>query len=82
MKNSDPVPIRQLWILFFVLGVVMLNFPFIQIFNQDLFVFGFPLLFLYLFIGWPVSIFVVYLFTRQLNKEDNSGSPEDGKERE
>ena len=80
MKNSDPVPIRQVWVLCFILGVVMLNFPFIQIFNRDSLVFGFPILFLYLIVGWPASIFVIYLFTRQLGGGDKTEAPDDTKE--
>jgi len=82
MKRTDPVPIRQIWVLCFFLGLVMLNFPFIQIFNQSSTVFGFPILFLYLFIGWPMSIFVIYLFTRQLDKGDKTEGSESNKERE
>lgn len=55
--------IREAWIIFFIMGIIMMNFPFLHIFNKADTIFGFPLFFLYIFIGWAVSIFVIYLFT-------------------
>ena len=55
--------LRESWIIFFIMGIIMLNFPFINIFNKSETLFGFPLLFLYFTVGWAVSIFVTYLFT-------------------
>jgi len=66
MKNHNPIRLREAWVLCFLLGVVMLNYPFLQIFNKETLVFGIPLLFLYFFIGWPLSIFVIYLFVKHL----------------
>jgi len=49
-------------------------------------VFGIPLTILYFFIGWPVSIFVIYLFSIYLghdsaqdssNNDQQSGSDEE-----
>jgi hypothetical protein len=54
--------LRESWFIFFIMGIIMMNFPFLNIFNKSVDLFGFPLLFLYLFIGWAVSIFVIYLF--------------------
>ena len=51
------------WVIFFIMGIIMMNFPFLHIFNKSRTIFGFPLVFLYFFIGWAVSIFVIYLFT-------------------
>ena len=56
--------LRESWVIFFIMGIIMMNFPFVHIFNKADILFGFPLMFLYLFIGWAVSIFVIYLFTR------------------
>ncbi len=71
---------KEAWVIFFVLGVIMLNFPFIHIFNKDTTVLGFPLLILYFFIGWPTSILVVYLFARRIENasKDQSGSNQGG----
>lgn len=55
--------LRESWVIFFILGVILINFPFLQIFNRSVTIFGFPLMFIYLFAGWGVSIFIIYLFT-------------------
>ncbi len=71
---------KQAWVIFFILGIIMLNFPFIHIFNKDTTFLGFPLLILYLFIGWPTSILVVYLFARKIDNAsgDQSGPGQGG----
>lgn len=66
--------LRESWIIFFIMGIIMLNFPFLHIFNKSDTLFGFPLMFLYLMVGWAVSIFIIYLFTlaiRQTNDVHN-----------
>ncbi|MCM2263661.1 MAG: hypothetical protein NDI73_00555 [Desulfuromonadales bacterium] len=81
MPAKNPLHLREAWVIFFVLGLVMLNFPFLHIFNKDVQVFGTPLIILYLMVGWPVSILVVYLFSRLLANaspeadDDNSPPP-------
>jgi len=60
--------LRESWVIFFILGIIMLNFPFLHIFNKSDTLFGFPLLFIYFTIGWAVSIFVIYLFTLAVNQ--------------
>ena len=74
--------LRESWVIFFILGIVMMNFPFLSIFNKPDTVFGIPLLYLYLYVGWLVSIIVILLFTRVINdtpgKESNQPrKPED-----
>ena len=59
--------LRESWVIFFILGVIMLNYPFIQIFNKPLRVAGIPMLYLYFIGGWAVSIFVIYLFSRAID---------------
>lgn len=54
--------LQETWLIFFVLGNVMLNFPFLRIFNRSSTIFGFPLTYLYFTIGWAISIGVIYLF--------------------
>lgn len=56
--------LRESWIIFFILGIIMLTFPFMQIFNKPVTLFGYPLMLLYLTVGWAFSIFVIYLFMR------------------
>jgi len=54
---------RESWVILFVVGFIIMNFPFLHIFNKPYTIFGYPLMFLYFYLGWAVSIFVVYLFT-------------------
>ena len=71
--------LRESWIIFFVLGAIMMNYPFISIFNKPVQIFNIPLLYLYLQIGWGVSIFVIWLFNKANDLSDTSnGSPEEG----
>jgi hypothetical protein len=64
--------LRESWVIFFIMGIIMLNFPFLHIFNKSDTLFGFPLLFLYLTIGWAISIFVIYLFTLAVNQNNTA----------
>ena len=68
--------LKESWVIFFILGIIMMNYPFISIFNKPVTFLGIPLLYLYLQIGWAVSIFVVYLFIRALSlpsQQDDEG---------
>lgn len=64
--------LRESWIIFFILGIIMMTFPFLHIFNKPTTLFGFPLMFLYLMIGWAVSIFVIYLFMRAYSSHNHN----------
>lgn len=57
------LPLHDTWGVFFTLGVVLLNFPFLGIFNKPAVISGFPLLFIYLFLGWVLSIVIIFLFS-------------------
>ena len=75
MKSERKLPLRDAWLIWFILGMVMLNYPFLHIFNKDVLIYGIPLTVLYFYIGWPVSIFVIYLFSIYLvrsNPERNT----------
>ncbi|MFK5925657.1 MAG: hypothetical protein QM483_03405 [Desulfuromusa sp.] len=74
MKEPQRNSIREAWILCLILGVVMINFPFIHIFNTTGLLFGIPELVLYFFIGWPISIAVIWLFVRYLEKDSQNSS--------
>lgn len=65
--------LRESWIIFFILGNVMINFPFLKIFNQPISILGYPLLFLYFTAGWAISIGVIYLFTQTIEPDQQSG---------
>jgi hypothetical protein len=58
--------LRQLWLVAFVVGALMINYPFLHIFNRVSFLGGYPLLFLYFVVGWSASIAVIALYARAL----------------
>jgi len=66
---------RESWVIFFVMGFIMMNFPFLRIFNKPETIFGYPLMFLYFYLGWAVSIFIIYLFTLAVSQPPDK-SPE------
>lgn len=63
--------LKETWVVFFMLGLIMLNFPFIHIFDTQRQFFGIPLLFLYLILGWMISICVIYLFVKAIDLPDD-----------
>ncbi|MFO7577894.1 MAG: hypothetical protein R6W66_09235 [Pelovirga sp.] len=71
MKDNPRSSMREAWILCLILGMVMINFPFIHIFAGDDWFFSIPLIVLYFGVGWPLSIAVIWLFVRQLEKENH-----------
>jgi hypothetical protein len=77
-KLLQRLQLRESWVIFFIMGIIMLNFPYLHIFNKSDTLFGFPLLFLYFTVGWAASIFVIYLFTLAVNH--NNSTPHEKKE--
>ena len=69
--------LRESWVIFFILGIIMMNYPFIHIFNKPDRFFAVPLLLLYLQGGWLVSIAVIYLFTRAIPPDDQDDRKEE-----
>ena len=65
--------LKDTWVVCFVLGLIMMNYPFISIFNKATLPFGIPLLYLYLLAGWVFSIFIVYLFSRAARHDSENG---------
>lgn len=59
--------LRESWVVFFILGFIMMNYPFINIFNKHYEVCDIPLLLLYLYCCWAVSIIVIYLLVSTIN---------------
>ncbi|GAB4304198.1 MAG: hypothetical protein Fur0034_20900 [Desulfuromonadia bacterium] len=77
---SKSLTSTESWVIFFLLGIIMMNYPFITIFDKEVMVAGFPLLFAYLTGGWLVSIFVIYIFVQSSARETPSAhSKEQGK---
>ncbi len=50
---------------FGILGLLLLSYPLLQIFNFDIFVIGVPLLFFYIFGVWIMAIIGLYAVSRQ-----------------
>jgi hypothetical protein len=63
--------LKESWVIFFILGIIMMDYPFISIFNKEISLFGFPLLYLYLMAGWFISIVVIVLFTKAIDYRDD-----------
>jgi len=76
MKEPRESSIREAWVLCLILGLVMINFPFIHIFNTAQPIFGIPKLVLYFFIGWPASIVVIAVFVHY-SKKHQQETPDD-----
>lgn len=70
MQDPQGNTTKEAWTIFLVLGVIMINFPFIHIFNNDLQILGIPSLVLYFFIGWPASILVIRFFIYLMEREE------------
>lgn len=64
MFQLSATGLRQLWLAVFILGSALINFPFIGIFDRDLMIGGFPLLYVYFLFGWSASIFGIYVYCR------------------
>ena len=71
-KLRKHLRLKESWVIFFILGIIMMNYPFIHIFNKPETLFGFPLLYLYLQAGWAISIFVIYLFIKATGSDDDN----------
>ena len=80
MKDPQGNPIREAWNLCLILGVIMMNFPFIHIFSNEDLIFSIPTLVLYFFIGWPASILVIWFFARLNGSETEKSNDETGRE--
>lgn len=67
--------LTEIWVIFFILGIIMMNYPFVHIFYKPRQIFGIPAFFLYLYLGWLISICVIYLFVKatDLNEGKNKG---------
>lgn len=60
-----------------VAGVILLNFPFLSVFNVNRLVFGIPVLYLYLFSVWILIIGVKAVVLRQRLGEPSTDKPGD-----
>jgi Na+-driven multidrug efflux pump len=72
IQITHRMQLRESWLIFFILGIIMMTFPFLHIFNKPVLLFGLPLLFLYFTAGWVISIIVIYLFMLANRNESKS----------
>ena len=68
---------KEWWVVFFILGFFLINYPIIHIFNKDFRIFGYPAFFLYLMCGWFCSIMVIFLYVYLSTEQEKrrSGQP-------
>jgi len=78
MKEPQRNSLREAWILCLILGLIMINFPFIHIFNTRDMIFGIPILTLYFFVGWPISIAVIWFFVHFIDTNSQNSSNLEG----
>lgn len=74
VKLIHCLSLKESWVIFFVLGIVMMNYPFLGIFNKAANFFNIPLLYLYFYTGWLVSIVVIFIFTRVIRNHPTNGN--------
>jgi hypothetical protein len=70
--------LKDAWVIFFILGVILMNYPFIKIFSEASSLFNIPALYLYLQFGWLISISVIYLFVKALDMTDEQDHEGEG----
>ena len=54
----------------FLLGFILFNYPILSIFNLEIFWFGIPMLYLYMFTAWFLLILLIGFVTRVTNFRD------------
>lgn len=50
--------------------VCLLNFPILSLFNKAVFIFGMPLVYVYVFCVWTIGIIIIALIAESKNVED------------
>lgn len=75
-KALHRLNLKETWVIFFILGIIMMNYPFIHIFDTPDRILGMPALFIYLFVGWLISIGVIYLFVKAISLGDRDNGEE------
>ncbi len=69
MKVSNKI--QFLWALFF-LGLMILNYPFLDVYNTKNIWWGIPAFYLVLFFNWLLIILLVYLTVKKINKDTDA----------
>ncbi len=73
MAGPQRSKLRQWWFIAFILGISMINYPFLQVFNHPIFLGGYPLLFLFFFFGWAASIAVIGVYAWAIHRVPPEG---------
>lgn len=68
--------IRQRLIALFVLGIVLFNVPFLNLFNHGTTMAGIPVLFIFLFVAWLLLILITRLVVAGWRPARREGDPE------
>ena len=80
MKKSTPQILCGIWLLVLAGGMVLLNYPFLQIFNDPAPAFGFPRLVFFVFLVWGVLIALTFFLTGILengrDEEEEASKPQ------
>ena len=56
---------KEALIILFIIGALILNYPFLHLFNQPWTLFGIPLLYLYLYLVWFVMIVLLIVIVER-----------------
>ena len=64
---------KEWWLICFVLGFFLINYPIIHIFNKDFLILGYPVFFLYLMIGWFFSIALIFSYAWLSDRRRSAG---------
>lgn len=67
---KDTLKSQYLWSVFF-LGLFLMNYPVLSIYNIPKIIFGIPLLYVMVFGFWVLLILVTYLVIRKTNRKNN-----------
>jgi hypothetical protein len=69
-EGQPPVPKRkgERLISLLIVGIILLNFPLLSVFNKTYLLLGFPILFLYLFSIWGLIIGAMVLVLRDRSR--------------
>lgn len=68
---KDTLKSQYLWAVFF-LGLFLMNYPVLSIYNIPKTVFGIPLLYMMVFGFWVLLILITFLVIRKTNKKNNA----------
>jgi hypothetical protein len=71
MKKRPSQKPNEIWLLSIAVGMVVLNFPFIQVFDTHGFFFGVPTLIVYIFSVWSLLIIGLIAYSRILCQSSN-----------